>query len=52
MTVFTWRMRCACLTNKATDTRSECVILNANPRQYWLGERASRLRYMHIVCLV
>ena len=51
-TVFTWRMHCACLTDKTTDTHSECVILTANSRQKWLGERASLLCYMYIAFLV
>jgi hypothetical protein len=33
---------------KATDTHSECVILNAFPLQQWLHERASMLRYTYI----
>jgi hypothetical protein len=37
-----WRMRAACLTAKATDKHSECVI--ALPLQQWLHERASVLR--------
>jgi hypothetical protein len=39
------RMRLACWITKATDTRSEYVILIAFPRQQWLRERASMLRY-------
>jgi len=34
-----------------TDTRLECVILIAFPRQQWLRERASMLRYTYIACL-
>jgi hypothetical protein len=47
-----WRMRFACWITKATDTHSEYVILIAIPRQQWLHELASRLRYTYIVCLV
>jgi hypothetical protein len=48
------RMRFVCWINKATDTHSEYVILirNALPRQKWLSESASVLRYTHIACLV
>jgi hypothetical protein len=46
------RMRIACWVTKATDTRSEYVILIAFPRQQWLHERTSMLRYMYIACLV
>jgi hypothetical protein len=43
-----WRIRTACWTPKATDTRSEYVIIIAFPRQQWLRERASMLRlYVH-----
>jgi hypothetical protein len=44
------RMRFACWITKATDT--EYVILIAFPRQQWLSERASMLRYTYIACLV
>jgi len=37
---------------KATNTHSEYVILIAFPRQQWLHERASVLRYTYISCLV
>ena len=50
--VFTWRMRCACLTNKATDTHLECVIITAFPLQQWLHEHASMLHYTYIACCV
>jgi hypothetical protein len=46
------RMRFACWITKATDTHSEYVILIAFPRQQWLRERASILRYTYIACLV
>ena len=36
----------------ATDTHSEYVILIAFPRQQWLCERASVLRYVDIASLV
>jgi hypothetical protein len=39
------RMRFACWITKATDTPSEYVIRIAFPRQEWLRERASILRY-------
>jgi hypothetical protein len=41
------RMRFACWITKATDTHPEYVILIAYPRQQWLRERASLLRYTH-----
>jgi hypothetical protein len=37
---------------KKTDTHSEYVIHIAVPRQQWLRERASVLRYVYIACLV
>jgi hypothetical protein len=40
-----WRVRFACWITTATDTHSECVILIAFPRQQWLRERVSMLRY-------
>jgi hypothetical protein len=43
------RMRFACLITKATDTH---LILIAFPRQLWLRERASNLRYTYIACHV
>jgi hypothetical protein len=46
------RMRFACWITKATDTHSEYVILIAFPRQQWLRERASMLRYTYIAPLV
>jgi hypothetical protein len=46
------RMRFACWITKAKSTHSEYVILIAFPRQRWLSERASILRYAHIACLV
>jgi hypothetical protein len=48
----TRRMRFACWITKVTDTHSECVILITFPRQQWLRERASVLRYTHIASLV
>jgi hypothetical protein len=42
------RMRFACWITKATDTHSEYAILIAFPRQQWLRERASMLRYTYI----
>ena len=46
-----WRMRIAWIP-KATDTRSEYVILVAVPQQQWLHERALMLRYTYLACLV
>jgi len=42
-----WRIRNTCCVTKATDVRSEYVILIACPRQ-----RATMLRYTYTVCLV
>jgi hypothetical protein len=39
------RMRFACWITKATDTHSEHIIGIAFPRQQWLLECASMLRY-------
>jgi len=41
-------MRFAGWITKATNTRSENVILIAFPLQQWLRERASMLRYTYI----
>ena len=38
-------MRTACWITKATNTHSEYVIFIAFPRQKWLRESASMLRY-------
>jgi hypothetical protein len=46
-----WRMRFTCWITKATDTHSEPIILIAFPRQQWLRERASMLRYAYIACV-
>ena len=46
------RMRVAYWITKATDTHSEYVILISFPRQQWLRERASILRYKHIAYTV
>ena len=46
------RMRIACWITKVTDKHSECVILIALPRQQWLREYASKLRYTYIACHV
>jgi hypothetical protein len=43
-------MRFACWITKATDTHTEYVILIALPRQQWLRERATMLRYIYIAC--
>jgi hypothetical protein len=47
-----WRMRIACWIPKATNTRSEYVILIAFPLQQWLHKQASILPYTYIACLV
>jgi hypothetical protein len=48
----TRRMRFARRITKATGTHAEYVILIAFPRQQWLCERASMLRYMYTASLV
>jgi hypothetical protein len=48
----TGRMRIEWWIIKAADTHSEYVILIVFPRQKWLCERASMLRYTYIACLV
>jgi hypothetical protein len=48
----TWRMRITGWIPKATNAHSEYVILITVPRQQWLHERASVLRYTYISCLV
>ena len=48
----TWRMRNACGIPKGRVTHPEYVILIAFLLQRWLYERASRLRYTYIACLV
>ena len=45
-------MRFACRITKATDTHSELVLILGFPRQQWLRERASLLRYTYIVSVV
>jgi len=40
------------LDNKAADTHSEYVILIVFPRQEWLRDRVSILRYAYLACLV
>ena len=47
-----WRTRYACSIPKATNTRSESVIITDFPLQQRLHERASMLRYTYIACLV
>jgi len=46
------RMRIACWIPKATNTRSEYVILIAFPLQQWLYESVSILRHTYIFYLV
>jgi hypothetical protein len=50
--ITTRRMRIVCWITKATNTPSEYVKIIAFPRQQWLCEHASILRYTHIACLV
>jgi len=45
-------MRFACWKTKATDIHSDYVILIAFPRQQWLHERASIIRYKYMACIV
>jgi len=47
----TRRMRIACCIPKATNTHPEYVLLISFPRQQWLHENASILRYTHVACL-
>jgi len=44
-------MRFACWVTKAKNRHSEYVIVIAFPRQQWLHERPSMLRYTYIICL-
>jgi hypothetical protein len=44
-------MHFACLIAKFADTHSEYLILIAFPRQQWLCECTSMLRYTYITCL-
>jgi len=46
------RMRFACCISKAAAIHTECVILTAFPRQQWLHDPVSMLRYTYIACLV
>jgi hypothetical protein len=46
------RLRCVCWITNAANTRSEYDIYTAFPRQQWLRERATMLRYTHIAFLV
>jgi hypothetical protein len=46
------RIRFACWITGATDTHSEYVIRIAFPRQQWLQECASMLRYTYIATLL
>ena len=47
-----WPERIASKINKATDTHSEYETFVTFPRQKWLHERASMLRYTYSDCLV
>jgi hypothetical protein len=42
----------ACWITKAKNTRSECVILVAFPRQQWLRERTTILRFTYTPSLL
>jgi hypothetical protein len=46
------RMRSVCWVPTNTDTHSKYVVIIAFPRQQWLHERPSMLRYTYIACLV
>jgi hypothetical protein len=46
------RMPFAYSITKATETHTQYVILIAFPRQQWLRERASMLRYTYIACFL
>ena len=48
----TGRMRIACWITKVTDTHAEYIILIAFPRQQWLGEGVSVLRYSTLLGLL
>ena len=45
--VIMWRMRIACWILRATNAHSEYVTLIAFPRQQWLSEHTSMLRYTY-----
>jgi hypothetical protein len=46
------KMRCACrLTKARTQSLIMLGLLFALPRQQWLRERASMLRYTYVTCL-
>jgi hypothetical protein len=47
-----WHIRIAFWEPKATNTHSDYAILTAFPREQWLHEHASMLRYTYIVSLV
>jgi len=48
----TWGMSIACWITQPTNTHSEYAIFIAFPLKQWLYERASKLRYTYIACLV
>ena len=50
--VTTERMRIACWITKATNTRSEYVIIIPFPLQQWLHEHASLLHYSTLPLLL
>ena len=45
-------VRTACWIPKATNTRSDYVILIAFPLRQWSHERALMLRYTYVACIV
>ena len=47
-----WFLRFECWVTVATNTPSVYVIPIVCPRQQWLHERASMLRYTYIACLL
>ena len=47
-----WRMHIPCWLRNAANTHSEYLKIIAFTPQRWLHERASKLRYTYIVCLV
>jgi hypothetical protein len=47
-----WRMRLSCWVTEGTDTNSGYVVLTAFPRQQWLRQRPSVVRYTYIAYLV
>jgi hypothetical protein len=46
------RIRFECWITTATDPHPVFLIITAFPRQIWLAERPSILRYTYITCLI